>query len=99
MVAAASASESKSTCNTGPGKLPLGSIYMRPYSLRYLSSLRIRRACGQAEETIIHLLSACSLMAVSVYLYHYNLVVSVLHWHLSKIYSKPLHGLLISLHL
>jgi len=37
------------------------------------------RVCGQAEETIVHLLSSCSVLAVSAYLYCHNLVASVLH--------------------
>ena len=48
------------------------------------------RICGQAEETIIHLLCACSALASSVYLYRHNLVAQVLHWHLSRVYSLPL---------
>ena len=50
------------------------------------------RVCGQAEETIFHLLSSCPSLAVSTYLYHHNLVTSVLHWHLSKMHSFPLRA-------
>lgn len=50
------------------------------------------RVCGQAEETILHLLSACPSMAVSAYLYRHNLVAAVIHWHLSKIYSFPVRA-------
>ena len=48
------------------------------------------RVCGQAEETILHLLSACPQLAATAYLYLHNLVASVIHWHLSKVFSLPL---------
>jgi len=44
------------------------------------------RVCGQAEETIAHLLTACPVLALTAYLYSYNLV-AVIHWHLLKVYS------------
>ena len=50
------------------------------------------RVCGQAEETILHLLSSCPSLAVPAYLYRHNLVASVLHWDLSKVYSLPLRA-------
>ena len=45
------------------------------------------RVCGQSEETIVHLLAACPLLAASAYLYRHNLVAGALHWHLMKVYS------------
>ena len=48
------------------------------------------RACGQAEESILHLLCACPALAPTVYLYRHNLVAQALHWHLSQFYSLPL---------
>jgi len=50
------------------------------------------RVCGQAKETIVHLLAACPVLALTAYLYCHNLVVAVIHWHLSKVYSLPLSG-------
>jgi len=50
------------------------------------------RVCGQAEETIVHLLAACPVLALTAYLYRHNLVAAVIHWHLSKVYSLPLSG-------
>jgi len=68
-------------------------IATRVYEARIMSMTLpslLCRVCRQAEETIVHLLSSCPVLAVSAYLYHHNLVASVLHWHLSKIYSFPL---------
>ena len=48
------------------------------------------RVCGQAEETIVHLLAACPVLTLTAYLYRHNLVAAVLHWHLSKVYSLPI---------
>ena len=48
------------------------------------------RTCGQAKETILHLLCACPALAATVYSYCHNLVAQVLHWHLSQVYSLPL---------
>jgi len=48
------------------------------------------RACGQAEESILHLLCACPALAPTVYLHRHNLVAQVLHSHLSRFYSLPL---------
>ena len=42
------------------------------------------RVCGQSEETIVHLLSACPKLATSAYLYRHNLIAGALHWHLLK---------------
>ena len=50
------------------------------------------RVYGQAEETILHLLSSCPSLAASTYLYCHNLVAGVLHWHLSKMYLFPLRA-------
>lgn len=50
------------------------------------------QVCGQAEETIVHLLAACPVLALTAYLYRHNLVAAVIHWHLSKVYSLPLSG-------
>ena len=44
------------------------------------------RMCHQAEETIVHLLSAC---VSTAYLHRHNLVAMVVHWHLMKVYSFP----------
>ena len=46
--------------------------------------------CRGYEESIVHLLTACPSLAVSEYLYHHNLVVGVVHWHLMKVYDLPL---------
>lgn len=40
------------------------------------------RVCGRFEESIVHLLAACPLLAASAYLYRHNLVAGALHWHL-----------------
>ena len=37
------------------------------------------RVCGQAEETIFHLLVACPVLALTAYLYRHDLVAVVLH--------------------
>jgi len=50
------------------------------------------RLCGSAEETIVHLLSACSVLAPTAYLHQYNLVVKAIHWHLMRVYSFPRTG-------
>jgi len=48
------------------------------------------RVCGQGEETILHLLSACSVQACTSYVYRHNLVARAVHWHLCKHFSLPL---------
>ena len=48
------------------------------------------RLCGEHEETIVHLLSACPHLAPAAYLYRHNLIAKVVHWHLSKVFSLPL---------
>jgi len=45
------------------------------------------RLCGQVEETIVHLLSACPVLAPTAYLHRHNLVASVVHLHLMNTYS------------
>jgi len=46
------------------------------------------RLCGHAEETIVHLLSACPVLAPTVYNPHrHNLVAKAIHWHLMRVYS------------
>ena len=40
--------------------------------------------CRQAEETIVHVLAACLVLALTAYIYGHNLVAAVIHWHLSK---------------
>jgi len=47
------------------------------------------RLCGEHEESITHLLSACPSLAATAYLYRHNLVAGVVHWHLMKIYGFP----------
>ena len=48
------------------------------------------RLCHEAEETIVHLLSACSRLVLTAYLHRHNLVAAVVHWHLMKVYSFPM---------
>ena len=45
------------------------------------------RVCGSAEETIVHLLAACSTLATTTYLHHHDLVAAVIHRHLMRFYS------------
>ena len=45
------------------------------------------RLCGQAEETIVHLLSACPVLAPTAYLHRHNLIAAAVHLHLLKTYS------------
>jgi len=45
------------------------------------------RLCGHAEETIVHLLSACPVLAPTGYLHRHNLVAKAIHWHLMRVYS------------
>ena len=45
------------------------------------------RVCGTAEETIVHLLAACHILATTAYLHRHNLVAAVIHWHLMRFYS------------
>ena len=47
------------------------------------------RMCHQAEEIIVHLLSACPQLVSTAYLHRHNLVAMVVHWHLMKVYSFP----------
>jgi len=47
------------------------------------------RMCGQGEETILHLLSACPAQAGTTYVHRHNLVARVMHWHLCKHFSLP----------
>jgi len=56
------------------------------------------RVCGQVEKTIVHLLAACPVLALTAYLYRHNLVAAVIHWHLSKVHSLVGHDLLTSLY-
>ena len=55
------------------------------------------RLCGEHEESIVHLLSACPSLAATAYLYHHNLVAGVLHWYLMKANGFPLSSLAIVL--
>jgi len=50
------------------------------------------RLCGSAEETIVHLLSACSMLAPTAYLHRHNLVAKAIQWHLMRVYSFPRTG-------
>ena len=45
------------------------------------------RICGTSEETIVHLLAACPILATTAYLHRHNLVAAVIHWHLMRFYS------------
>ena len=45
------------------------------------------RICGTSEETIVHLLAACPILATTAYLHCHNLVAAVVHWHLMRFYS------------
>ena len=47
------------------------------------------RMCHQAEETIVHLLSACPQLVSTAYLHRHNLIAMVVHWYLMKVYSFP----------
>jgi len=50
------------------------------------------RLCGQAEETIVRLLSACPVLPPTAFLHHHNLIAIAVHWHLIKAYSFPRVG-------
>ena len=84
-------SESESTVCAIQDQVIATRVYEVKIMGKHLPSLMCR-VCGQAEETIVHLLSSCPLLAPTAYLYRHNLVASVLHWHLSKIYSLPLRS-------
>ena len=84
-------SESESTVCAIQDQVIATRVYEVKIMGKRLPSLMCR-VCGQAEETIIHLLSSCPSLAPTAYLYRHNLVASVLHWHLSKIYSLPLRS-------
>jgi len=45
------------------------------------------RSCGEHEETVLHLLAACPLLAATAYLYHHDLVAIVVHRHLMRVYG------------
>ena len=45
------------------------------------------RICGTSEETIVHLLAACPILATTAYLHRHNLVAAMIHWHLMRFYS------------
>ena len=53
---------------------------------KFIPSLMCR-VCGTAEETIVHLLAACPILATTAYLHRHNLVAAVIHWHLMRFYS------------
>ena len=84
-------SESESTVIAIQDQVIATRVYEAKIMNKSIPSL-LCRVCGQAEETILHLLSSCPSLAVSAYLYRHNLVASVLHWHLSKMYSFPLRA-------
>ena len=84
-------SESESTVIAIQDQVIATRVYEAKIMNKSIPSL-LCRVCGQAEETILHLLSSCPSLAVSTYLYRHNLVASVLHWHLSKMYSFPLRA-------
>ena len=84
-------SESESTVIAIQDQVIATRVYEAKIMNKSIPSL-LCRVCGQAEETILHLLSSCPSLAVFTYLYCHNLVASVLHWHLSKMYSFPLRA-------
>jgi len=47
------------------------------------------RLCGQVEETVVHFLSACPVLALTAYLHCHNLIADAAHWHLMKAYLFP----------
>ena len=53
---------------------------------KHLPSLMCR-LCGESEETIVHLMAACSSLAATEYLYQHNLVAGAIRWHLMKVYG------------
>ena len=87
-------SESESTMFAIQDQVIATRVYEARIMKKNIPSL-LCRVCGQAEETILHLLSSCPSLAVSTYLYRHNLVASVLHWHLSKFLSIPIEGHLV----
>ena len=44
-------------------------------------------ACGQHEETIMHILAACPIYAVSAYIHRHNAALRVLYYHLRSTYE------------
>ena len=50
----------------------------------------ICRVCGSAEETIVHPLVARPTLATTAYLHCHNLITTVIHWHLMRLYSFQL---------
>ena len=84
-------SESESTVLAIRDQVIVTRVYEAKIMNKSIPSL-LCRVCGLAEETILHLLSSCPSLAVSTYFYCHNLVASVLHWHLSKVYSLPLRA-------
>jgi len=47
------------------------------------------RICGQAEETILQLLSACPVQAGTTYVHGHNLVAHAVHYHLCQHFLLP----------
>ena len=62
-------------------------ITTRVYECKIMHKSVLCRVCGQVEETILHLLSACPMLASTAYMYRHNLIVLVVHWYLSKQFS------------
>ena len=68
-------------------------VYKKKIMKRIIPSI-LRQVCEQAEETILHLLSACPVQTSITYVHRHNLVACVIHWHLHKHFllssaSKP----------
>ena len=82
-------SESESTIFAIQDQVIATRVYEAKVMMKSVPSVMCR-VCGQAEETILHLMAACPRLATSAYLYRYNLVASAIHWHLSKVFSLPL---------
>ena len=47
----------------------------------------MHRLCGEHEESIVQLLSACPSLAETAYLHRHNLVAGAVHRHLMKAYG------------
>jgi len=58
-------------------------IYTRVYQAKIMEfQVSVMcRLCGEQEEIIQHVLVGCSVLVLTCYLNHHNLVAKTLHWH------------------
>jgi len=81
-------SESESTVLAIQDQVVATRVYENKIMKKRVPSI-LCRVCGQAEETILHLLSACPIQAGTTYVYRHNLVARAVHYHLCVHFSLP----------